>query len=368
MSIKRLLCLGFATTILMTGCGSIDLSVDNKNTANSDKSKTDDASEDVSASSEEKAASSTDISKDDTAKEAAEDSTDISDDVTALASSNSTTGSLEEDKNSTSDPEFGPEEGHYDRTYLVSEDGVYTYTLTDAELIAEYDEKYFDAFKDVYESYEEVMQWQNQSYGLSIDKKQALLFDSFGNKNNVIKLGSYFEMDYDFDLNNLGYTYVDLDSDGTFELIFGVINGDEWTPTNIFERAYAIKDGTVTKICEGGSRDYYWLGNDGHIYNTGSGGAAYSGTWRMHFDLSLVSTTGTDWGSQGFVADEFFGYWDGNVHITQGPIDDIDAQALLPENQISNEEYDKLSEEWDSRQIEMEWLKMTDYMNSHKIS
>ena len=262
---------------------------------------------------------------------------------------------------------YGPEERHYDRTYLVEENDTHTYELNDKDLVSQYNALYADAFQDMVDSYEEVMQWQNQKYSEQSATTSNLLYRESGGS-NVINTGSYYEMDYNFDLNNVGYTYVDLDSDGTFELIFGILKYDDWTPDNIFERAYALVDGNVVKICEGGSRDYHWLGADGYIYETGSGGAAYSGTWRLHFDSTLlVVDENTDWGSNGFIEDEFLGYWEIPVHITDGPITDIDAAAKLPENAISEDDWTALNEEWESRQVEISWLKLSDYLEKYPL-
>ncbi|WP_035764969.1 hypothetical protein [Butyrivibrio sp. NC2002] len=258
------------------------------------------------------------------------------------------------------------EEG-YDRTYLEEKDGVYTYRLADASIIEKYDELYTGAFSNFIDSYNEVMKWQNQSYRSKEKYTANSLVLRNNEENSVVKTGSYYEMDFDFNLDNVGYTYVDLDSDGTFELIFGILKYDEWTPDNIFERAYGLVNGRAIKICEGGSRDYHWLGSDGYIYETGSSGAAYSGTSRLRYDSSQLKVDeDTDWGSQGFIEEEFLGYWERPVHIN-GPYYDIDEAARRPESEISDDEWRTLMDEWDSRQVGIEWLKMSDYIAKYHL-
>ena len=266
------------------------------------------------------------------------------------------------DSNSAS--EFGPETGLYDRTYLVKDGDKYVYRMNDSDIIEKYDELYADAFQFVIDSYNDVMQYQNQSYDFSKSATVSSLVYSEPNDADVITVGSYFEMDYNFDLNNVGYTYVDLDSDGTFELIFGVLTDADadWIPEDYFERAFALVDGKAVHFVEGGSRVLFWLGSDGYIYETGSGGAAYSGTWKYHFDKSelKLSEDGV-WGSEGLVGEEFLGCWERPVYVNE-PFEDIDEAAKYSKYQITDEEWSKLGEEWDARQVKIDWIRFTDYL------
>ena len=65
-----------------------------------------------------------------------------------------------------------------------------------------------------------------------------------------------------------GYALRDLDGDGAPELLIG--NGRE-----IFD-LYALQDGAPKKLLTGWERNAYVLCEDGTIYNTASGGAAYT--------------------------------------------------------------------------------------------
>ena len=130
----------------------------------------------------------------------------------------------------------------------------------------------------------------------------------------------------------------------------------------------ALVDEHVIKICEGGSRDLHWLGLDGYIYETGSGGAAYWGISRLHFNpLDLEVDENTDWGSNGFVEDEFIGYLGSAVHIN-GSSEGIGDASQVPDSQISEDECSKLIDEWETRQVDIDWLRMSDYMMKHSLS
>ena len=263
----------------------------------------------------------------------------------------------------------GPEEGKYDRTYLEEENGTYVYRMSDAALIRKYDELYEEAFDKIVESYNEVMQWQNQSFNANGKYTAGSLVLKDNDDMAVMNTGSIYEMDYNYNLDNVGYTYVDLNSDGIFEIIFGVVSDADadWVPEGCFERSFALIDGKVVQISDGGSRDLHWLGSDGYIYETGSSGAAYSGTDRLHFDPTKVDVTEEFvWGGNGFVSDEFLGFWERPVHI-DGPYEDINEAASLPESQISDSEWDELSKEWDSRQIKIDWLRFSDYMKKKTL-
>ena len=65
-----------------------------------------------------------------------------------------------------------------------------------------------------------------------------------------------------------GYALQDLDGDGAPELLIG--NGRE-----IFD-LYALQDGAPKKLLTGWERNAYVLCEDGTVYNTASGGAAYT--------------------------------------------------------------------------------------------
>ncbi len=285
---------------------------------------------------------------------------EVSDSVTEEQSMAAATASTEDvTKESASTVEV-----KYDTTYLKEEAGAYTYSLKDESVIDKYNELYSEAFEELIKSNEEASGFMDQSYIPSNQAVSSNLLYRDTKEEKVVKTGSNFEMDYGFDILNVGYTYVDLDSDGVFELIFGVLHGSdpEDDYVNNFERAYTLVDGKPIKICEGGCRSYYYLGSDGCIYYYGSCGADHSGIWRVHFDASgLKGAESVDWGEIGFVDDEFYGYWERPVHV-MGPITDFYEMAKLPENSISDEEDSALYDEWEQRRVKIDWIPMGEYL------
>ena len=378
---KRAIAILLLTTLVIAGCGDISLPGSGKDAEETDdiieESSADESKEDESKPSDEEKDDAKE-KDDDKTSEAAEEASDSA--AEASTDEAASSGSDQSSKNNT-DSEFGPEEGLYDRTYLVKEGDGYIYRLEDEDIIKEYDELYADAFQETYASYEDYKEMMEEGRGefdndgssdySLVDEKKDFGIGGFGLLNpealddGTSKMGSFYEMDYDFDLANVGYTYVDLNSDGIFELIFGIVNGDEWTPTTIFERVYTLIDNKPVHVFEGGSRCYLWLGDDGSIYETGSGGAAYWGMWRYHFDPSQVAPEGTDWGSEGFVADEFLGMWEEYVHIEGEDAQEPDDTAQKSEYKILDDEYETLSEEWEERVVDIDWLLMSDYLEDH---
>ena len=258
-------------------------------------------------------------------------------------------------------------ESHYDTRFLVKNGNGYIYRLSDPDILLKYDELYAEAFADFIATYRETISWQNQSFDNveSLPATNLLLLEN--DSHAIVQTGSYYEQDYEFDLNNVGYTYVDLDSDGTYELIFGVLkNGNvKYAPEDSIERAYAIVNQKIIKICEGGNRSLIWLGKDGCIYNYGSGGAAYDGLTRVHYDPSrILNTDNLEFGTEGFVKDEFVGIWGEYVHV-QGTITDLEEEANKLENRISEDEWRKLSTEWNEQKVEIDWMRMSDYIERH---
>ncbi|MCR5343332.1 MAG: hypothetical protein K6E70_08220 [Butyrivibrio sp.] len=350
------------TAILAAGCSKP--AAENKAVETKSGSDTDWATE-INSTENAKAGAETDTSATDTdaaAGTADSETTDEAQEDTATQEEAAT----EEASDETTVPETTTAgDGTFDRTYLEENNGQYTYRLTDQALIEKYNELYADAFASVIDSYNYVMEQQNQSYNFGNDYSGSSLVLRDNKENSFMKTGSYYEMDYNFDLHNVGYTYVDLDSDGTYEMLFGVMHDSdsEWSNGSVFERAFALVDGKVVKICEGGSRESFWLGSDGYIYNYGSGGAAYWGTERMHFDVAEIANSmdlrDIDWGNRGFMGDEYLGYYERPIHIT-GDYTDLYTAAQDTKNDITEDEFNTLNDEWDSRQIIIDWIQFPD--------
>lgn len=350
---KTIICLIMTATVLMAACNTASVSSDSASVTTSTVT--------TESTAEEKAKET--VSDTETSSESIETSTEASTETSAETSTE-TAG------------EFGPEEGKYDRTYLTEEDGVYTYRLTDRAIIEKYDELYADAFADTI-SYNEFIT-KDMGYfpdSTATCEARTLVYQK-PEKEEFITVGSAYIQEYGFDLSNIGYTYVDLDSDGTFELIMGVLYKEEYTlkygspRIDYIFREYALIDGKVVKIGEGGNRWCHWLGSDGIIYELGSGGAGDWGISKLHFRASKAAgEEDVDWGFLGFEEYEFVGAINSvPVHLN-GSSNDIYEGAEIPEDAVMEyEEVNTLMDEWEAGQIYIDWLKMSDYMSRHSSS
>ncbi len=79
---------------------------------------------------------------------------------------------------------------------------------------------------------------------------------------------------------SVGYRIEDIDGNGTEELIFGEIWGDD---TVIYD-IYTVSEGELVHVLNGWDRNRYYLCENGMIANEGSGGAAHSNYAYFTFD------------------------------------------------------------------------------------
>ncbi|MDO4615123.1 MAG: hypothetical protein Q4B15_05785 [Lachnospiraceae bacterium] len=84
----------------------------------------------------------------------------------------------------------------------------------------------------------------------------------------------------------VGYTFMDLNDDGTEELL--IISADNGESRILY--CYTAVDQKPVELFEGWSRNRYYLLDDGYLLNEGSGGAAYGifSTFRIASDGTLV--------------------------------------------------------------------------------
>lgn len=73
----------------------------------------------------------------------------------------------------------------------------------------------------------------------------------------------------------IGYCVKDVNEDGVKELLILDAGGQEEKKTDVLDM-YTLVEGTPVKVIEGWARNRYYFLEDGMIYNSGSGGAAYS--------------------------------------------------------------------------------------------
>lgn len=92
-------------------------------------------------------------------------------------------------------------------------------------------------------------------------------------------------------LNEIGYTFKDLNGDDVSELLIGSFNNaDDAFVNNEIYMIYTLKNDTPEFLLEGMSRNMYSLKDDGSLFNMGSNGAAYSiiGTYHISKDNEVV--------------------------------------------------------------------------------
>lgn len=77
-------------------------------------------------------------------------------------------------------------------------------------------------------------------------------------------------------LSRIGYSFRDLNGDGTNELLLGWIGGDFCPMEDGYAFAVYIINGQPLLAFQGQERDRFLIGDDGYVYRSGSSGAAYS--------------------------------------------------------------------------------------------
>ncbi len=121
------------------------------------------------------------------------------------------------------------------------------------------------------------------------------------------------EEHYDLDVSSIffmppydeirGYLTMDLDGDGTEELLLGVNAADGSGPEengwdSVIYDVFTIQGGKLVHVFDGWERKRYYLCDNGLIANEGSSGASYS-TWAYYLysggKLNIVETVYTDW-------------------------------------------------------------------------
>ena len=119
-------------------------------------------------------------------------------------------------------------------------------------------------------------------------------------ENNMSALPAYY---YEGNpLENVGFDFVDLDNDGSWELVIGAILNAEQDPA-VFE-IWTLVDGEPVMLAQGGSRNRYilqYVEEDGmwYVVNEGSNGAANNATYYLMLSEGKFEVT------QGIVFDAF---------------------------------------------------------------
>lgn len=143
---------------------------------------------------------------------------------------------------------------------------------------------------------------------------------------------------------NLGFAFMDLDNNGTVELLLG--ENTEWDNDSVIYDLYTIKDGKRIHVFDGWDRNRYYLAQNGGIINEGSSSAFNSVTAFYYYTegeiklmQALIYDSNLDpenpWHLSETSATEF--------SETDRILDDAEANyilALYPHQQISFEPFE----------------------------
>lgn len=120
-------------------------------------------------------------------------------------------------------------------------------------------------------------------------------------------------------ISGIGTARIDLDNDGTDELIIGDYDTDDQTSdsSTILYAAYSVKNGEIRTIFQGWTRSYYFLAEDGSIIHGGSGGAMRYGVEKYSLaedgegNLSLKKIEAVDVDGDTYPDEPYFYYPEG---------------------------------------------------------
>lgn len=121
-------------------------------------------------------------------------------------------------------------------------------------------------------------------YQFIMDKYTVALSEHW-NVEQLEDNGLNYQLMY-YDGNDIGYMLLDINNDGTQELIIGLI-GYDYTASIL--DLYTISDNQLVQIISAGERNRYRLLRNGLIYNEGSSGATESAHSLYEFDAKSTS-------------------------------------------------------------------------------
>ena len=138
-------------------------------------------------------------------------------------------------------------------------------------------------------------------------------------------------------LNNVGFGFVDLDNDGSLELVIGAILNAERDPV-VFE-IWTLVEGEPVMVAQSGSRNRYYLqyaeeDSAWYVAYEGSNGAANSGTYYlMLIDGKFEVMQGIVFDALADEANPWFMAYDLDWDVSNDePIDEEMANAILENN------------------------------------
>ena len=215
-------------------------------------------------------------------------------------------------------PTEAPTEAPTETVPATTEAAVPPETEADSGIVSEYvDERYAEQIgryaRALSEQWDEVTCFDNGLSGLA---------------------SAYYEGD---PLENVGFGYVDLDNDGSTELVIGAILNAELDPA-VFE-IWTMVDGEPVMLAQSGYRNRYFLqfseeDNAWYVANEGSNSAASSGTYYlMLMEGKLEVMQGIVFDAEADEANPWFMAYDLDWDVSNDePIDEEMANAILENN------------------------------------
>lgn len=248
----------------------------------------------------------------------------------------------------TTEPQKGtPEQGTEETDEPVNDEnsGALESDRTEQDLLA-YKSILDLYYQALYEREHDPDNWDSQKWYLDRDLVMSVIYTLWRSNDEP------FSMDME------GFTFMDLNKDGTDELMIGALGSDFMDNTRGYVLAvYCLKDGAPVLAVEGWERNRYIIGNDGYIYNFGSNGAAYSVCTKYVFD--------TDADGYRKMVERYYTFEEGNGiearHVTDPEDTEIGFTGEHNGEAATNEEYRDARSEWAQLGIRIDYTPFSQY-------
>lgn len=172
-------------------------------------------------------------------------------------------------------------------------------------------------------------------------------------------------------LDAMGYCLIDLDKDGSSELIFSRIpdKNVDGGAAPIMALIYTTKDGKATHVAGSWSRSARFLGDDGYIYYHGSGGAAYSYSRKEVLEdgqLYALETAFSDVANTSTRPIPKFCYTQGHDLVTELP-DSYFKWQDSQRSDLTENEWMEILRSWDSHHKSFSCISFQRYLRSNQV-
>ncbi len=115
-----------------------------------------------------------------------------------------------------------------------------------------------------------------EKYKSILDAYKVALEEEWDNSKLFDNNLNYMVDHFEDRMNHIGYYFIDLDGDGSDELLIGGLGYDE--VNNIVLDIYTYVNDEVVLLAQGGERSAYYIIDDNDVLNSGAS-SAYESTW-----------------------------------------------------------------------------------------